>query len=366
MHATTACGIAICIGLGNPAALTAAPTDPAIAIVSKSAAHATHPVLNLTQSPHEGILDSASGRLPGAQYLRLHFKIGSGEVRPPLTLDVRDGLNQSVDLIDLAKLGPGHDIWSKVIPGEEYLVRVRGGSAQHLRIVIKDVTQNVAPVEVEGYAEGGPYWELVNDVHDDEGLRRAAQSVARLHVQEANGDAKSCTGFSIGGGRLITNQHCIATQVECDGTIVAFGTDDIPTPAEQERCTQLLSFDKALDLAVIATEATPPGVITATFSQKPLRSEDQLRIVQHGWNYPQRVSRQHCNVTAVGIMGRQSLSDVSYTCDTIQSSSGSPVFNANNEVVALHHLQFPNQGVLAQPILKSIDPFLPPGHTPPP
>jgi hypothetical protein len=332
-------------------------TLPGLAFVTAEDARAKHPVLDLSHNPVGGVLDSAYDRLPGALFLRLHLRISTHDALSQVTLNVNDGLEQSVEIINLGQFKAGtHDFWTKMIPGEEYVIRVEGQPTPFAATLsVISVVSDAQQIQVQGYSPGGPWWEVVSQINNDPQLLQAAKSVARLQVQPMTGSGWSCTGFLIASDRLLTNNHCINSDEQCTGTVAAFDLTDVARPKQQLKCASLLAHDPGLDYALIqlTTDASTQSPILP-FSTAQLKAGDPVEVIEHGWEVPARVSRSHCALVDIGVHVGQPKSDIEYTCDTIESSSGSPILNTKYEVLAIHHWQNPNQGVSIGIILEDL------------
>jgi hypothetical protein len=66
--------------------------------------------------------------------------------------------------------------------------------------------------------------------------------------------------------------------------------------------------------------------------------------VQQPGGQPKQISKIKYTAKAVPVNGRASETDFTHTCDTVGSSSGSPVFNEAGQVVGLHHYGFGSGG----------------------
>ncbi|WP_315730175.1 MULTISPECIES: trypsin-like peptidase domain-containing protein [unclassified Bradyrhizobium] len=191
-----------------------------------------------------------------------------------------------------------------------------------------------------------------------------AKSVCRVRTPSGTG-----SGFLIGNGLLLTNNHVLSTpsdarRSEVDfnfeedergviGDIARYSVD--PTSfvtSEELDCTavKLLQRDGSADL-------TAWGALELAADAVEL--EDHVVIIQH----PQGGVKQIC-ITENRVVTL--LDDhIQYTTDTMPGSSGAPVFNDNWRVIAIHHQGgnlitsarggriFANQGVRISSILAS-------------
>jgi V8-like Glu-specific endopeptidase len=127
-----------------------------------------------------------------------------------------------------------------------------------------------------------------------------------------------------------------------------------------------LRISVALDYALIAVHETaeqPPieswGSLTLARDAEP-RAGDHVVIVQHPQGGPKQIALTANQVVNVYEHRLQ------YTTDTLSGSSGSPVFNDDWEVIAIHHRggnlvsnsrgdrRFVNEGILSSYIHKDL------------
>lgn len=175
--------------------------------------------------------------------------------------------------------------------------------------------------------------------------RLAANAVGRIVLR--SGRAKG-TGFLVGPGLLLTNNHVIDSPGAADAMFVEF---DYETADGQDRPTTRFNFNPAacfwrspievLDYTLVALS----GRITG---EKPLESFGYLplsaapdkhmlgevaNIIQHPLGSPKQVI-----VRENDLVSRDETHNVlHYLADTERGSSGSPVCNNSWEPIALHH-----------------------------
>jgi V8-like Glu-specific endopeptidase len=194
----------------------------------------------------------------------------------------------------------------------------------------------------------------------------AAASVCRIVAPNCLG-----TGFLVGGNRLLTNHHVIPSadvaaksqaefnyEEEVDGTIKR--THGYRLKAATVRAA------KELDYCMVEVEEKPGGPPLASWRQVAFEEAqmpnpgEHVTIIQHPEGGPKQIA-----VTAnqvVNVFGAR----LQYTTDTLPGSSGSPVFNDQWRVIAVHHAggnlvkndrgdrMFANEGILIRDILRDI------------
>jgi V8-like Glu-specific endopeptidase len=204
-----------------------------------------------------------------------------------------------------------------------------------------------------------------------------AKAVCRITVN-FGGAIYYGTGFRIGQHTLLTNHHVLHNWDNGDAlpasVEAAFGYE-LDTFGKLRLATHVpfdvstIRGDRSHDFAVVTTEVALPDYVTIL----PLEAaatvavDDRVYIVQHPDGLPKKIALAHNLVRSV------TPDVVQYWTDTEAGSSGSPVFDDDWRVVALHHqwveapdgdgLAYRNQGraiskVIEQMGLLGIEPNL--------
>jgi V8-like Glu-specific endopeptidase len=175
------------------------------------------------------------------------------------------------------------------------------------------------------------------------GLDRA-RSVCRLVTtfpEEGSG-----TAFRIGERHLLTNHHVLYDHDHGDRKIKSaqawfnYETDEAGKlrPIQQIDCAaDSVVGEKTEDWALIQTTAPIPDefpVLPIIGAELPA-VDDRVCIIQHPGGQPKKIALQHNLIRSVDD------SKIQYWTDTDLGSSGSPVFDENWKVVALHHFSVP-------------------------
>ncbi|HXA15772.1 MAG TPA: trypsin-like peptidase domain-containing protein [Thermoanaerobaculia bacterium] len=172
------------------------------------------------------------------------------------------------------------------------------------------------------------------------GMQRS-RAVARVVRQ----DRSSGTGFLIGGGWLLTNNHVLPTSESAIGAVAELNYQAAPDGTAAE--IKSYPLDAACFHTSVKNDWTAIGIDAAaekewgTLALEPVTTEVDafVNIIQHPGGGPKQIGLYHNTVAYVG-KGR-----VQYLTDTLPGSSGSPVFDGDWKVVALHH----SGGMLRQP-----------------
>jgi DNA/RNA endonuclease G (NUC1)/V8-like Glu-specific endopeptidase len=189
----------------------------------------------------------------------------------------------------------------------------------------------------------------------------AAQAVCRVRIRSTSGTLRGWgTGSLISPRLLLTNNHVLGDATSAAASLVEFNVQDGPngqpeTPvAFRLRPEDLFITDKGLDFTLVAIADTSEGGRQladfghnpGTIGDDPILVSESVNIIQHPLGRPKQVALRENEVTDV-------LTDfLHYQTDTEPGSSGSPVFNDQWQLVALHHSGVPlrdsNGNILAR------------------
>lgn len=199
--------------------------------------------------------------------------------------------------------------------------------------------------------------------HFEAAIKRA-RSVAFIQVPGVG----VATGFMISNDRLLTNHHVFPSAKLAAGAKIRFNyqkslsgrmlkTTDYETSPET-----FFHNNKALDYAVVHVDGRPGAKwgFIPTVSHLTVEVKEDVAIIQHPAGEPKQVAIADNEIEYVDERVAQ------YLTDTMPGSSGSPVFNNDWEVVALHHsggwlpepsttsTHFRNEGILISAILADL------------
>ena len=172
------------------------------------------------------------------------------------------------------------------------------------------------------------------------GMQRS-RAVARV----VRRDRSSGTGFLISSGWLLTNNHVLPSASVAEGAVAEFNYQTATDGSDAE----ITSYP--LDAARFHTSETNDWTAigidgaaerewgTIALERVSTKVDAFVNIIQHPGGGPKQIGLYHNTVAYVG-EGR-----VQYLTDTLPGSSGSPVFDGDWKVVALHH----SGGMLRQP-----------------
>lgn len=180
-----------------------------------------------------------------------------------------------------------------------------------------------------------------------EGGVAAGRSVARISVRDANGRLTSYgTGFLVSPRLLLSNHHVLPDRDSCVSTLVEFfyedNLDGTPKRPLEYRLDPDAFFlaNEELDSALVAVRG-PEHDLAALGYNRLVAGEgkaivgDFVSIIQHPGGEKKQVAVRENRV--IDLAERF----IFYETDTEPGSSGSPVFNDQWEVIALHHASVP-------------------------
>ncbi len=198
------------------------------------------------------------------------------------------------------------------------------------------------------------------------GLKKA-RSVARVVCPGGLG-----TGFLTRDNLLITNHHVIASAEEAKRAKIQLNYQETPEglaaqvgefALKPEDGFATSPLDGGDDWTAVRVKGDPNkdwGALPLV--EADVKANDYVNIIQHPGGLPKQIALYHNLVIFVG--GDR----VQYLTDTLPGSSGSPVFDSQWRLVALHHsggyltepgskgkrLYFRNEGIHAKAILKGL------------
>ncbi|WP_223173671.1 DNA/RNA non-specific endonuclease [Georgenia yuyongxinii] len=175
----------------------------------------------------------------------------------------------------------------------------------------------------------------------------AAHAIGRVNIRDVRGTVRGYgTGFLVSPSLLITNHHVLPDAPTARSSVIEFdyqdGVDGRPLAPQVFPLDPARFFvaDRGLDFALVAVGA-PTGVLAQfgfnrlTAAQGTIIIGEFVTIVQHPRGEKKQVALRENQIVDIPELV------VHYAADTEPGSSGSPVFNDQWEVVALHHASVP-------------------------
>jgi endonuclease G len=190
------------------------------------------------------------------------------------------------------------------------------------------------------------------DLAPNEQARKAGRPVVRLVTLGGNGFVPEgvATGFLVAPDLILTNYHVFRTPDEALGMGAQFLYERTEEGLREGLIFELdparfFVNDKRLDYAVVAVRgrAASGAVLQELFRYLPLIAikgkilkGDPVNIIQHPEGGPKRYATVNNRLLDLRDDGF-----LLYETDTLEGSSGSPVFNQHWETIGLHHCGVP-------------------------
>ncbi len=161
--------------------------------------------------------------------------------------------------------------------------------------------------------------------------------IARLFIHNPKDveDSATCSGFLNGSNKIVTNNHCVASEKECQNTYISIYTGE---GYESVRCKKIIKTQvdpgalnsKGIDYTVMEIDRrlslpTLPLSITASYLGESLSAW----VVDHKTLNSARITELNC------VYSKRGNSMQLNNCPVIQGNSGSPLINVYGEVVGL-------------------------------
>ena len=179
----------------------------------------------------------------------------------------------------------------------------------------------------------------------------SGNSICRIQIRDDKGSfIGSGTGFLVAENVLMTNNHVIDSMRTALNSIAEFNYQDdvnfMPCPTYTFRLNpeQFFVTDEELDFTLVALKDNPSsdkqpkdfGHLHLIAEEGKILEGEYVSIIQHPNGRPKAVTIRENKVSSI-------LDDfIHYLTDTEPGSSGSPVFNDQWIVVALHHSGVPD------------------------
>ena len=179
----------------------------------------------------------------------------------------------------------------------------------------------------------------------------SGNSICRIQIRDDKGSfIGSGTGFLVSENVLMTNNHVIDNMRTALNSLVEFNYQDdvnfMPCPTCTFRLNpeQFFVTDEELDFTLVALKDNPSsekhpkdfGHLNLISEEGKILEGEYVSIIQHPNGGPKAVTIRENKVSSI------SGDFVHYLTDTEPGSSGSPVFNDQWIVVALHHSGVPD------------------------
>src|SRR5262245_8953974 len=188
----------------------------------------------------------------------------------------------------------------------------------------------------------------------------AAKAVARIRVRQSDGSGEWYgTGFLVAPGLLLTNHHVLSSADQAALAVAEFNFEhdlhgvEAPRRAYNLTPSRLFFTDSDLDCSFV--EVAPrsfDGMPLAEFGHLPLMAVsgkaidgEWVSMIQHPGGQPKQIAIRDSQIVTLTKEDAANIdleNFIHYTTDSEPGSSGSPVFNDQWQVVALHHRGVPD------------------------
>jgi V8-like Glu-specific endopeptidase/endonuclease/exonuclease/phosphatase family metal-dependent hydrolase len=236
---------------------------------------------------------------------------------------------------------------TKLSPGKDHIIKDARDlePAQFRRLVTRRARQIIDPSlgpatdedtrrELEGRIE--EHFEKIHKGADFlparflvDGAAKAG-AVCRISTPTSYG-----TGFLVGRGYLMTNHHVLGSAVDAEQSVAEFGFEgDQPGKKVTIEPRRLFITNPELDFTIVACdEQALPDVEPIPLLRNPatVTRNERVNVIQHPRGRPKEVTLHDNRVTRI----KDKV--IHYRTDTEPGSSGSPVFNNDWDLIALHH-----------------------------
>jgi endonuclease G len=189
---------------------------------------------------------------------------------------------------------------------------------------------------------------------------QASRCVGRILIDTGGGLRARGTGFLIGRGVVLTNEHVLRTKEQAATCFIQMDYEQnrfAPNPQPQLFAFEpdrLFLNNRDLDFAIVAVAPRSTqgagidqyGWLTLNEAQGKItvNADDFVNIVQHPLGREKEVVVRDNRLLDLSTSSQEAISlgpFLHYEADTEKGSSGSPVLNDQWEVVALHHTGVP-------------------------
>lgn len=303
-----------------------------------------------------GVWKSGSISVSGAENISLHLTADFSRLGG-YTGYVFDERGALVDTIPFGRV-VGTSIWTEFAAGSSASIEIVGPAATNQTILVDEAVTEFPLGAADVLPDGVANFENADDVSMDLLSDDDRAATARLIIGQNSFPIAHrvpsrtpdwCTGVMISPNLLMTVSHCFRSRPElCKQTVALFGYDlGFPAPVSARSCVDLVYLNPFIDVVIVKLSPIEHPVQVATLAKRPPALNEQLLILQHPHGSVGLVSKDSsCVVTAPRAALRPSQSELdtslldalgfTHQCDTLEGSSGSPVFDTTGDVIGLH------------------------------
>lgn len=161
-------------------------------------------------------------------------------------------------------------------------------------------------------------WIEVSKITDQE-IQRNAKTVGVIYFEKS-----FCNAFVVGQDKIMTNYHCVSKQRQLESA--EFHLDGV-----RHNCRKLLSTSPTSDSSIIECANNFPEIV----KPRKFLGKTQGYVITNNCNF---YANPNCKIKKMISFCEVSVSEISlkHGCDTMGGSSGSPVFDEENNLLGIH------------------------------
>ncbi|MBY3136540.1 S1 family peptidase [Rhizobium laguerreae] len=291
-----------------------------------------------------------------ARYVRVLFQ-QRDQSDAAWTLRIRDGDGRPIQSITSTAVGAA-PFWTRRLYADTIKIEVdsKSPTSPVQSLFYQVMPEN--PVPFYSTKSATPDWSDVYNHADgargpvEEFEKRQAEAVGMFITAEGNnldGVATwTCSGALVvdrPGLLFLTNDHCGGlseprwSSSVCQGNGIVDFSWDGDAISRQHQCLEVVKRSSSLDLALLrlapaASDDAAP--LPASFAMN-IDEGEAIAVIHHPSSETKKISR-NCVALIADVSGTvNEANDFAYDCDTEAGSSGAPVFDAEGNVVGIHH-----------------------------
>lgn len=274
---------------------------------------------------------------------KLHFKIknASHDTGWKIIVEHGDNIVNSYDYDDIEDLKVG--TWTDTYAGggQVSISFYSKKEPSSIEILMDRYFVYSPPNKEESVISPSDFKNITNNVTKN--VYDLSKGVVLIQFMDTHG-LRYCSGYLIGSEHVLTNEHCVNSVKNCNTAKVFFDfLDGLLDNTSFEKCEKIEIKDHSLDYSIIRLEnkytEKVPSITYDTVGLK--ENNENFILVQHPGGSPKQYVKD-CKVFFELVRGRKTVEKLDYKheCDTKGGSSGSPIFDNNMKMVALHHYGF--------------------------
>lgn len=185
-------------------------------------------------------------------------------------------------------------------------------------------------------------FEPISELDQRDPLAKMAKPVGRLDIllkdnKTGKQSGAHCTGELLPGDYVLTNHHCLPQSGEMTPMraiiVMDFLTQDGKGAKVFELDPKPVEHSAKLDYAIVKAKGNPTATYgSVKLAATPSGGAPSLMVIHHPAGRPKVMSRFRCMATRQ----QGDAAELRHRCDTLGGSSGSLLYDARNNGIALH------------------------------